>query len=83
MPADQASKFWLLFVFDLGGRGHFPITPFIDLVLVWNNGISYGLFQQQGPLGQWALLAFKVAAVVPVGLAGAGNITADRGIAWV
>ena len=40
------------------------LTPFIDLVLTWNTGISYGLFPQQGPLGQWALLAFKVAAVV-------------------
>jgi signal peptidase II len=61
--ADQASKFWLLLDFDLGGRGHFPITRFIELVLTWNTGISYGLFPQQGPIGEWALFAFKVAAV--------------------
>ena len=61
--ADQASKFWLLLDFDLGGRGHFAITRFIDLVLTWNTGISYGLFPQQGPIGEWALFAFKVAAV--------------------
>ena len=53
-----------LTVFDLGSRGTVPVTPFVDLVLTWNTGISYGLFPQQGPVGQWALLAFKVAAVV-------------------
>jgi signal peptidase II len=61
--ADQASKLWLLFDFDLGGRGRFALTRFIDLVLTWNTGISYGLFPQQGPIGEWALFAFKVAAV--------------------
>jgi signal peptidase II len=60
---DQAAKFWLVNVFGLGGRGAVPLTPFADLVLTWNTGISYGLFPQQGPVGQWALLAFKVAAV--------------------
>lgn len=61
---DQASKFWLLDVFDLGSRGSVPVAPFTDFVLTWNTGISYGLFPQQGPLGQWALLLFKAAAVV-------------------
>src|SRR3981081_192138 len=61
---DQAAKLWLLFVFDLGARGIVTLTPFLDLVLTWNTGISYGLFRQEGPLGQWALLALKVIAVV-------------------
>ena len=60
---DQASKVWLLDVFDLGRRGSVPVAPFTDFVLTWNTGISYGLFPQQGPLGQWALFAFKAAAV--------------------
>ena len=60
---DQAAKFWLLDAFDLASRGAVPVTPFADLILTWNTGISYGLFPQQGPVGQWALLAFKVAAV--------------------
>jgi signal peptidase II len=63
MAADQASKLWLLFVFDLGSRGVVSVLPFLDLVLTWNTGISYGLFQQRGPFGQWALLALKVIAV--------------------
>jgi signal peptidase II len=61
---DQAAKLWLLFVFDLGARGIVTLTPFLDLVLIWNTGISYGLLRQEGPLGQWVLLALKAAAVV-------------------
>jgi signal peptidase II len=61
---DQAVKLWLLFMFDLGGRGAVPLAPFLDLVLVWNPGISYGLFRQEGPLGQWILLTIKAVAVV-------------------
>lgn len=61
---DQAAKFWLLDGFDLASRGAMPVTPFADLILTWNTGISYGLFQQTGPLGQWALFALKVVAVV-------------------
>src|SRR3981081_3058139 len=60
----QAAKPCLLFVCDLGARGIVTLTPFLDLVLTWNTGISYGLFRQEGPLGQWALLALKAIAVV-------------------
>jgi signal peptidase II len=61
---DQAVKYWLVAVYGLGTRGRVPVTPFLDLVLVWNTGISYGLFQQDGALGKWFLLAIKLGAVV-------------------
>src|SRR5437867_1040089 len=60
---DQAAKLWLLYVYDLGRRGDVHVAPFVDLVLTWNTGISYGWFQQEGPFGQWALLALKAVAV--------------------
>jgi signal peptidase II len=60
---DQAAKLWLVLAFDLAARAPLAVGPFVDLVLTWNTGISYGLLQQQGPVGQWALLAFKAAAV--------------------
>ena len=60
---DQAAKLWLLFVFKLADRGVVAVAPFVDLALAWNTGISYGWFQQEGPYGQWVLLAFKVVAV--------------------
>jgi signal peptidase II len=61
---DQASKLWLLFVFDIGHRGAVSVTPFFDLVLAWNTGISYGWFQNEGPAGQAILLAIKAVAVI-------------------
>jgi len=61
---DQASKFWLLSGLHLDLQAPIAVAPFVDLVLTWNTGISYGLFPQQGPIGPWALLAFKIAAVV-------------------
>ena len=61
-------KFWLLDSFDLPGRGRVVLTPFLDLVLAWNTGISYGLFAETGPLGQWALFALKMIAVVLLAL---------------
>ena len=61
---DQASKLWLLYVFDIGRRGSVAVTPFFDLVLAWNTGISYGWFADQGPTGQAVMLAFKAIAVI-------------------
>ena len=61
---DQARKLWVIFGTDLGTRGSIALLPFLDLVLTWNTGISYGLFPQEGPLGQWALLALKAIAAV-------------------
>jgi signal peptidase II len=62
--ADQASKLWLLFVFDIGRNGAVRVTPFFDLVLAWNTGISYGWFQNDSPAGAAILLAIKAVAVV-------------------
>ena len=47
---DQANKAWMLYVYDIGARGTVTVTPFFDLVLVWNQGISYGLLPQEGCL---------------------------------
>jgi signal peptidase II len=60
---DQASKLWLIKVYDLGAKDTISIAPFVDFVLTWNTGISYGWFQQEGPFGQGALLALKAVAV--------------------
>jgi signal peptidase II len=36
----------------------------VDFVMVWNRGVSYGMFQQESTLGRLVLLAVTVAAVV-------------------
>jgi signal peptidase II len=61
---DQAVKLWLLEVYGIVEKGAVALTPFFDVVELWNKGISYGLFQQEGEFGQWVLLGLKVIAVV-------------------
>ncbi len=64
LALDQASKLWLLFVFDIAHRGTVRITPFFDLVLAWNVGVSFGWFQNDGPIAQTILMLVKAAAVI-------------------
>jgi signal peptidase II len=61
---DQASKLWLLFVFDIARRGAVQVTPFFDLVLAWNVGISFGWFQSESPTAQIILMIIKAVAVI-------------------
>lgn len=61
---DQAFKLWLLHGLDIAHRGAVRVTPFFDLVLAWNTGISYGWFQNDSATGAAILLAFKVVAVI-------------------
>ena len=39
------------------------MLPFFDIVMVWNRGVSYGLFQADGLLGTVLLTALSLAAV--------------------
>ncbi|HEX3501802.1 MAG TPA: signal peptidase II [Xanthobacteraceae bacterium] len=61
---DQAVKFWLLYAVHVADSGAIALNPFVEIVLAWNTGISYGLFPQQTTVGVWGLFAFKVLAVV-------------------
>ncbi|MDE2446056.1 MAG: signal peptidase II [Alphaproteobacteria bacterium] len=40
---DQTIKWWLLNVVHMEERRQITITPFFDLVMAWNRGVSYGL----------------------------------------
>jgi signal peptidase II len=55
--ADQVHKHWMLFVYDIAQRQPVRVTPFLDLVMAWNPGISYSLFATQTQTGRLALLA--------------------------
>jgi signal peptidase II len=63
---DQASKLWLLFAYDLPAREPLILGPYVSFIVVWNRGISYGLFQQNSELGRWALIAVSVIATVAI-----------------
>lgn len=67
LALDQGFKLWMLFGFDIADRGIVSVGPYLDLVMAWNKGISYGLFQQDGEVGRWVLVAIKAAAAVVFG----------------
>jgi signal peptidase II len=68
LAIDQASKFWLVHIFDIAHRGTVRITPFFDLVLAWNIGISFGWFQNDGQIAQIGLMAVKALAVIALAI---------------
>lgn len=41
---DQTHKWWMIDVYGIALRQPVQLTPFFDLVMVWNRGVSYGLF---------------------------------------
>lgn len=64
LVTDQASKLGLLFGARLGETGPIGLAPFAEFRLVWNYGISYGLFQQDTPWGRWLLVALAIGAAI-------------------
>lgn len=66
LALDQGSKLLLLYVLhfiEMGPGESVPVLPFFNLVMVWNPGVSYGLFPAHGPLGTALLAVFSLAAV--------------------
>lgn len=61
---DQASKLWLYLGTDLVLTQPWRLGPYAELVVVWNRGVSYGLFQQEGGIGRWLLVALSLAAAI-------------------
>lgn len=64
LAVDQGAKLWLLHGYDLAHNGPIPVAPFAEFRLIWNYGISYGLFQQDNAFGRWALVGLAVVAAV-------------------
>ena len=64
LVVDQGHKIWMLDVFDIAARQPVALTPFLDLVMAWNPGISYSLLSAQTPEGRLALLALSLGATL-------------------
>jgi signal peptidase II len=66
---DQGSK--ILVLYGLGFADspapRIQLLPFFNLVMVWNPGISYGLFPARGAVGTAILAVFSVLAVAGLG----------------
>jgi signal peptidase II len=55
---DQLTK--QLILFHLADGAKLTVTPFMDFVLVWNSGVSYGFFGGSGDTGRLAIIALSV-----------------------
>lgn len=59
---DRISKWWLVGLLN-DNVGFIEILPFFNLVMVWNSGVSFGMFQSNGLLGRVILSALALAIV--------------------
>ena len=70
LVADQGSKLFMLY-----GAGFarmppgvsVPVLPFFNLVMVWNPGMSYGLFPASSIVGTAILVLVSLAAIAGLG----------------
>ncbi|HEY4342896.1 MAG TPA: signal peptidase II [Parvibaculum sp.] len=65
---DRLHKWWSLEILDMPSRGKITLTPFFDMVMAWNKGVSYGLFQAETTAGRIGLVLFALAIVTGLGL---------------
>ena len=57
---DQVHKWMMLGPFDIAAYQPVRVTPFLDLVLAWNRGVSYGWFSQDSDTGRYVLAGLPV-----------------------
>lgn len=60
---DQLTKWVALDVLDLAARP-ILVTPFFNLVMVWNRGVSFGMLNSVGELAPWLLSGFSLGVVI-------------------
>jgi signal peptidase II len=60
---DQLTKWVVLGPLDLA-NSTIAVTSFFNLVLVWNRGVSFGMFNDAGATGPWILTILALAVVV-------------------
>jgi len=73
---DQLTKWLILGPFEFSpaqcrafsaGCRQVEVLPFFDLTMVWNRGVSFGMFKAESGLGRWVLVAFLTAVAVLLG----------------
>ena len=60
--ADQVTKWWIL-ASVMDPPRIINVTPFFNVVLVWNRGISFGMFSNESMAGVW-ILSFLALIIV-------------------
>lgn len=79
---DQLHKWWMLNVYDIIAKSPVRVTSFFDLVMVWNKGVSYGLFTTHTQ--EWLIaLSLAISAVLWVWACGSHRAFSAMAIALV
>lgn len=63
LAADQFSKVYFLDLMQQNPAG-ITVLPFFNLVMVWNTGVSFGLFQEDSAMRSWTLIGVAVAVMI-------------------
>jgi signal peptidase II len=58
--ADQITKLWILYSFDLPSRGSVEVFGPFSLTMVWNQGVSFGLLRAESDWMRWLLSGFSL-----------------------
>jgi lipoprotein signal peptidase len=67
IAADQASKWWVIDVIHLPDVGQIVLLPVLNLTMVWNRGVTFGLLTG---FGQWSYLLLTAVALAVVAALG-------------
>ena len=67
LAADQASKWWVLNKLDLESARQLVLLPVLNLTMVWNRGVTFGLLNGLGSWGHVLLTAVALSVVVALG----------------
>ena len=60
---DQLTKWWVVFEVMNPPRT-IPVSPFFNLVMGWNKGVSFGMFDSDSEMNKWLLVALALVVVV-------------------
>ena len=63
LAADQASKWWILNGLHLPELGSVAVLPVLNLTMVWNQVVTFGLLHQDSAYGPWLLAGVALAVV--------------------
>ncbi len=66
--ADQLSKLWILYSFNLPSRGSVEVFGPFSLTMVWNQGVSFGLLRADHGVVRWLLSAFSLIVAIVLAL---------------
>jgi signal peptidase II len=64
LTLDQATKWYVLERTDLPFFGTYTVTPFFNLVMVWNKGVSFGMFAEHDQPSILVAISLAIVAVL-------------------